>query len=152
FGYGSPVLPIGEVMLPTFLWNLLRCPQHRDGTLAILRDGSNPMAMRCLTCGETYSIADGIPDLLDLAALRDDFVNAECRQWDRQARNYTSQRLPDLVYQATAEATVKALAAAPGDWILDAGCGTGLHLQQYWRPGMRVVALDLSMESLRQLR
>jgi SAM-dependent methyltransferase len=49
-------------------------------------------------------------------------------------------------------AAARALAPRAGEVVLDAACGTGLTARAYGRPGLRVVAVDLSLESLRALR
>ena len=46
----------------------------------------------------------------------------------------------------------RSLGARPSDRILDVGCGTGLATRMCLQAGVRVVALDLSLESLRVLR
>jgi SAM-dependent methyltransferase len=76
---------------------------------------------------------------------------SESRAWDRLAPHY-DRRAADLVYAAAVDAAVRALAARPGDCVLDAGCGTGLPLRQYLCPGLRAVALDLSAATLGRLR
>jgi ubiquinone/menaquinone biosynthesis C-methylase UbiE len=76
----------------------------------------------------------------------------EMSQWDGQAARYDERRRNDLVYQAGVEAAVEALQPRDGELVLDAGCGTGLTVKRYYHPGIRLVALDLSLESLRYLR
>jgi SAM-dependent methyltransferase len=94
-------------------------------------------------------VADAIPDLV---ADAEPDLEEEARQWDEQAPRYEERRAQDLVYMAGVEAAVEALAPRPGELVLDAGCGTGLTVRGYGRPGVRVVALDLSPASLRRLR
>jgi SAM-dependent methyltransferase len=75
----------------------------------------------------------------------------ESQAWDRLAPRY-DRRAADHVYAAAVEAAVRALAVRAGECVLDAGCGTGLPLQHYLCPGLRVVALDLSEAALGRLR
>jgi Methylase involved in ubiquinone/menaquinone biosynthesis len=78
-----------------------------------------------------------------------DYQSREQRQWDAEAHIYDDCRRDDPIYSACVEAAVSALDAKPGDFILDAGCGTGMVLRHVLRPGIRAVAYDLSPESLR---
>jgi SAM-dependent methyltransferase len=95
---------------------------------------------------------DGIADMLAGAALQDGFLREEARQWDEHAPRYNDRREQDATYMAGVQGAAAALQARPGDCILDAGCGTGLTVRAYARPDVQVVALDLSLESLRSLR
>jgi SAM-dependent methyltransferase len=131
-----------------WVWDLLRCPRD-PGSGALVHSGTEPGVLRCVQCGHAYPLPDGVPDLVFTA--EPDLV-AEARQWDEQAPRYEEGRARDLVYMAGVEAAVEALDVRPGELVLDAGCGTGLTVRQYCRPGVRVVALDLSPESLRRLR
>jgi ubiquinone/menaquinone biosynthesis C-methylase UbiE len=70
--------------------------------------------------------------------------------WDRLAHSYDS-RLDDPIYMAGVSAAVEALKPHDSDRVLDAACGTGIPLRAYYRPGLRVCALDYSGDSLRAL-
>src|SRR5262245_23027836 len=129
------------------LFDLLRCPLHPDAALV----SYGREALHCVRCARTYPVVDGIPDLV-VPDGGGDFLASESRQWDEHAPRYDEKRQHDLIYQATIDAAVQALNAAPGDFVLDAACGTGMTIKAYLRPGLRVVALDLSLESLRRLR
>jgi SAM-dependent methyltransferase len=106
----------------------------------------------CRACGRTYRVSGGIPDLLGPAGCPEDIRNLEQAQWDHQAGRYDEGRLRDPLYMAGIAAASRALAPRAGDLILDAACGTGLTARAYARPGLRVVALDLSLHSLARLR
>jgi ubiquinone/menaquinone biosynthesis C-methylase UbiE len=80
------------------------------------------------------------------------FREREIQQWDEQAAKYDDERQRDPLYMAGVEAAAQALRPGEGDLILDAACGTGLPLRRYLRLGLRVVALDLSLESLLYLK
>src|SRR5262245_30914720 len=132
------------------LLDLLRCPRHpNDGQL--WPDSGRP-GLRCRGCGRVYPVVDGIPDMVVGEGAQEPFLEAEARQWDEQATRYETKRVEDPIYVAGVEAAVNTLRFRPGELILDAGCGTGLTVRKYFRPGMRVVALDLSLESLRFFR
>jgi ubiquinone/menaquinone biosynthesis C-methylase UbiE/uncharacterized protein YbaR (Trm112 family) len=144
-----------------FFCQLLRCPAHPDaGSLHLVppRDagptefGWAGHGLRCSHCNRVYPLAEGIPDMLAPDLSPEGFRAREINQWDSQAASYDDGRLRDPIYMAGIDAAVRALRPRPGGLILDAGCGTGLTIRQYGCPGMRVVALDLSLESLHHLR
>src|SRR5262249_47069533 len=130
------------------LFDLLRCPLHPDAGPLLQEQTS----LCCPRCARAFAIVDAIPDLVVPDTGPRDFLATEARQWDEHAPRYDEKRQHDLIYQATIDAAVQALHAEVNDVILDAACGTGMTIQSYLRPGMRLVALDLSLESLRQLR
>lgn len=76
------------------------------------------------------------------------YLALESRQWDLQAESYDATRRHDPCYQACINAVVRVLHASPGEAILDVGCGTGMVLEHYCRPELRVVGFDLSAASL----
>lgn len=130
----------------------LRCPRHpQAGRLTHSSHWERP-TLSCPQCMSQYPIVDGVVDMLVPGESPNDFLEAEKNQWDEQADRYDEERITDPVYMAGVEAAVDALAPQASDLILDAACGTGLTLRNYLRPGMRVVALDLSLQSLRYLR
>lgn len=136
------------------LLQVLRCPLHPDaGPLEIQPNGTSlPTGLKCQDCARVFPIVDGIPDMVVEGGEYDSFREKEMRQWDEQAENYDEKRMRELIYWAGVEATVEALKPQDGDMVLDAGCGTGLTVRGYCRPSLRVVALDLSLESLKYLR
>ncbi len=134
-----------------FFAQVLRCPIHPDaGALETVPLPSGE-CLKCPYCGRVYPVRDGIADML-VGETAGDFREREMEQWDRQAAHYDEGRLKDPLYMAAVESAARALRPCAGELVLDAGCGTGLTIRQYYRPGMRVVALDLSLESLRYLR
>lgn len=141
---------------------LVRCPAHpNEGHLddmgpevfapADVASISPENRLRCAACGRIYPAPEGISDLVGDGAA-EAFLDAESRQWDEQAARYDERRQQDARYMAGIEAAVEALGVQPGDLILDAGCGTGMTVRAYLRPDIRVVALDLSLQSLRYLQ
>jgi SAM-dependent methyltransferase len=97
-------------------------------------------------------LVDGILDLLAQGEGPDVFREHESSQWDEQAARYEPTRRDDALYQATVRGAARALRPRPGELILDAACGTGMIVRRYFRPGLRLVCLDLSRDSLRHLR
>jgi SAM-dependent methyltransferase len=141
---------------------LVRCPAHPNdghleqvgpeiggGTRRRLARGEN--CLRCRHCDRVYPVFGAVPDLTGDTLANDSFLDAEARQWDEQAACYDERRQHDARYMAGVDAAVEVLDAQPGDLVLDAGCGTGLTVRAYLRPGLRVVGLDLSLRSLRHL-
>jgi SAM-dependent methyltransferase len=96
-------------------------------------------------------LVDGILNLLVQGDAPDDFREREISQWDEQAAQYEPTRRDDALYQAAVRGAVRALRPRPGELILDAACGTGMIVRRYFRPGLRLVCLDLSLDSLRRL-
>ncbi|MCE9567623.1 MAG: methyltransferase domain-containing protein, partial [Planctomycetes bacterium] len=137
-------------MLDPVLHSFLRCPHHPDSELLLDEQGTS-IELRCRECGRLYPVREGIPNMLDPRSAEAGHLEKEAQQWDTQASGYDVRR-EDPQYMAGASAVARALAAKPGEWILDSGCGTGLTLGAFFKPGMRVIALDLSVQSLLQLR
>lgn len=139
---------------------ILRCPLHPNVGLlqsdngeygSLVEQPSPGSAFRCAHCGHLYATVAGIPDLF-VSRERADYFDAEARQWDEQARAYEVGRGRDLYYLAAVDAAIESLRAQPGELVLDAGCGTGMTTRRLSQKGVRVVGLDLSLQSLRYQR
>ena len=135
---------------------IFRCPLHPNADpLRSVGSTGNPEddnAWVCVQCGRIYPLVDGIPDLLAQGEAPDEFREHEISQWDEQAAQYEPTRRTDALYQAAVRGAARALQPRPGELILDAACGTGMIVHRYFRPGLRLVCLDLSLNSLRRLR
>jgi len=125
------------------LFDLLRCPKHPVAGPLIQSE-----ILICRQCGHGYPVIDGIPDFV----IPDNFTISEAQQWDEHSPRYNEKRQNEFTYMASIEAAVHALAANQKDLILDAACGTGLTTKAYSKQGMKIIALDLSFESLRHMR
>jgi SAM-dependent methyltransferase len=133
---------------PSF--ELLSCPLHPES--GSLRHDPSAGVLTCPKCVRPFPIVDGIPDLLVPDPEHAEFLAAEAEQWDGHAYRYEETRKYDCAYRAAVEATAVALRPVAGNLILDAACGTGMTIRSYRQPGMRIVALDLSMVSLQWQR
>lgn len=54
-----------EPLVPPILLEIMQCP--RDG--GALRERLDPPALVCVDCGVAYPVEDGIPNMLDEAAI-----------------------------------------------------------------------------------
>lgn len=144
-------------MISDALMAILRCPLHPDsGPLkisAVDTSAERPNgSLNCQHCGQAYPITDGIPDMLVANVDHESFRKTECAQWDRFSPTYEETRVTDPVYMACVEAAVEQLRPQQDDVVLDAGCGVGMTIKQYYAARPRVIAFDLSMRSLHYLR
>lgn len=131
----------------------LRCPGHpAQGPLERRSGRDGAISWHCRDCGCQFDDIDGIPSFLNGGDTTDPQLSSECRQWDEQAARYDAPRLVDPVYMAGVAAAVRVLRPSAGEYLLDAGCGTGLTAIRSGRAGAEVVALDSSLRSLEILR
>lgn len=70
--------------------------------------------------------------------------------YDRWADTYDAT--PNPVVALDRRHALAALAPRPGEWVLDAGCGTGAHLRRIAQARGRPVGLDFSRGMLRVAR
>ncbi|MGQ9880567.1 MAG: class I SAM-dependent methyltransferase [Armatimonadota bacterium] len=72
--------------------------------------------------------------------------------FDRVAEDYDATRfLPESVREAVVEQMIAVANLTPGDWVVDAGIGTGrFALPIAWR-GVRVLGIDVSRRMMSQL-
>jgi glycosyltransferase involved in cell wall biosynthesis/SAM-dependent methyltransferase len=94
----------------------------------------------------------GTPCLDDRGEPEEWTLEHEASQWDREALIYEETRGRDTVYMHGVRAAVAALALDPEANVLDAGCGTGLTIQEYQHQVRAITALDLSERSLEYVR
>lgn len=109
----------------------------------------------CCGCGARFPIEAGIPRMLpaalracecsDEAAVR---KRSEMRARDEQAAAYDRMWHLNLFGLAEIPATLASLRLAPGQLMLEAGCGTGRMTREFARRAGRVVAADFSWASL----
>jgi ubiquinone/menaquinone biosynthesis C-methylase UbiE len=83
----------------------------------------------------------------------DELIAAERALRDHEAPTYDEKRKADAWVLAVEEACLwRALALEPGQTIIDAGCGTGLHLPKLLETADQVIGIDHSERSLEVAR
>jgi uncharacterized protein YbaR (Trm112 family) len=142
------------------LLEILRCPLHPKGNVLQIvdfqasskNDAYGPCGtLRCSECMRDFSMVDGIVDMVILGS-NAGYIASESQQWDNYAPQYDEKRAHEEIYLAGVEAAAQELAVEDNELILEGGCGTGMVLRRYFRPSIRVVALDLSLKSLQWLQ
>jgi SAM-dependent methyltransferase len=138
----------------------LACPECRgnievaevfDETTARILRGT----LRCLACAQSYPIDRGVPRLVKAAADVAEVCRRYSFQWlSRWNGKFEGKRcygFDDDIYIGWVKQQLESRRApAPGDWLLDAGCGSGEKTQVLARkyPERNVVGLDLGVEPL----
>lgn len=72
--------------------------------------------------------------------------------WPARYEKWFTTPIGSLVKRVEWELILDFLRPAPGDFILDAGCGTGIFTLDMLSCGARVVGLDLSLSMIRRAR
>src|SRR5215471_12242686 len=139
----------------------LACPECRGAVELIESSEENALrilrgTLRCASCKRSYPIDKGVPRLVKAA----DDVREVCRrfsfQWlsrwnGRFESNSRCYGFNDDIYIGWVNEQLQSRRApAPGEWMLDAGCGSGEKTRVLARlnPKQNVVGLDLGVESL----
>jgi|GEM_PF-1379144 Methylase involved in ubiquinone/menaquinone biosynthesis len=145
-----------SVGFPVSLLSLLRCtgdggelaPPDGYGPNGIIHDG----VTRCLSCGATFPIVDGVLDLLADSAPEDELSDHE-----RQLRDTTMPMergvpgwKPDWRDTAEFHTTLARLGDISGKTLLELGCGPGLYTHQLAQKVSAMIALDFSWKALRR--
>jgi SAM-dependent methyltransferase/uncharacterized protein YbaR (Trm112 family) len=145
------------------LVKLLACPECRgsievaetceENAVRILRG-----TLRCTSCGRRYAVERGVPRLV--AAVTEDIADVCGRysfQWlSRWHGRFEGERcygFNDEVYIDWVKEQLQCRRVPePGEWMLDAGCGSGEKTAVLARqcPEQNVVGLDLGVESQEQ--
>jgi ubiquinone/menaquinone biosynthesis C-methylase UbiE/uncharacterized protein YbaR (Trm112 family) len=143
------------------LVELLACPECRGAIEVLEASEENSVrilrgTLRCSHCAQRYPIEKGVPRLVKAAP---DVVEV-CRRFSFQwfsrwnGRFESSSRcygFNDDVYIGWVNEQLQARRVPqPGEWMLDAGCGSGEKTRVLARlnPDQNVVGLDLGVESL----
>jgi uncharacterized protein YbaR (Trm112 family) len=142
------------------LVDLLACPEcqgaievaesREENSIRILHG-----TLRCTSCGQTYPIERGVPRLVKAAADVAEVCRRFSFQWlSRWNGRFEGERcygFDDNVYIGWVNEQLQCRRAPePGEWMLDAGCGSGEKTKVLASlcPKQNVVGLDLGVESL----
>jgi len=104
----------------------------------------------CGRCGAVYEIREGILRLLEGQRPVDPLTRREQTARDLKADSYDAH-FSERVHTVELAAILAELSSLPGKTILDLACGTGRITRHLTGLGGRVIAADISEESLRVL-
>lgn len=148
---------------------ILRCPRcGADGSLRLLGTRSDEREVRdgeliCSACGERFTVADGIIDLLrdppefvrrERAGLEQFAEHMRADGWDRErVRCLPDVELPYWHGQRRAmDALLERTDLQPGGRLLDVGSNTCWASRIFAGLGLEVIALDIATTELQGLR
>jgi ubiquinone/menaquinone biosynthesis C-methylase UbiE/uncharacterized protein YbaR (Trm112 family) len=138
----------------------LACPECRgDIELAEVHEENDVRILRgtlaCASCSKRYPIERGVPRLVKVAADQAEVCRRFSFQWlSRWNGKFEGERcygFDDDIYIGWVKEQLECRRVPePGEWLLDAGCGSGEKTQVLARkcPKQNVVGLDLGVESL----
>jgi uncharacterized protein YbaR (Trm112 family)/ubiquinone/menaquinone biosynthesis C-methylase UbiE len=123
---------------------------HEENAVRILRG-----TLACTSCSKRYPIEKGVPRLVKVAADVAEVCRRFSIQWlSRWNGKFEGERcygFDDDIYIGWVKEQLECRRVpAPGEWLLDAGCGSGEKTRVLARkcPQQNVVGLDLGVESL----
>jgi ubiquinone/menaquinone biosynthesis C-methylase UbiE/uncharacterized protein YbaR (Trm112 family) len=143
------------------LVDLLACPECRRSVEVVESGEENAIrilqgTLQCTNCGRRYPIDKGVPRLVkvaeDVAEVCRRFSFQWLSRWNGQFEsNSRCYGFDDDIYIGWVNDQLQCRRRAkPGEWMLDAGCGSGEKTAVLARlcPEQQVVGLDLGAESL----
>jgi SAM-dependent methyltransferase len=143
------------------LVELLACPGCRGEVKVVESTEENGLrilegTLGCTSCGQRYPISKGVARLVKAAADVAEVCGRFSFQWlsrwnGRFERSGRCYGFNDDVYIGWVNEQLQARRApAPGEWMLDAGCGSGEKTEVLARlnPEQNVVGLDMGVASL----
>jgi ubiquinone/menaquinone biosynthesis C-methylase UbiE/uncharacterized protein YbaR (Trm112 family) len=139
----------------------LACPECR-GTVEVVESHKETAvrilqgALRCTACGRRYPIDKGVPRMVsqvteDVAEVCRRYSFQWLSRWNGRFEGERCYGFNDDIYVGWVNEQLQCRrVAAPGEWMLDAGCGSGEKTAVLARqcPEQQVVGLDLGVESL----
>jgi SAM-dependent methyltransferase len=138
----------------------LACPECRgDIEVAEVFEENRTRILRgtlkCISCSRHYPIEKGVPRLVkvaeDVAEVCRRFSVQWLSRWNGKFEGERCYGFDDDIYIGWVKEQLECRRKpAPGEWLLDAGCGSGEKTQVLARkcPEQNVVGLDLGVESL----
>jgi ubiquinone/menaquinone biosynthesis C-methylase UbiE/uncharacterized protein YbaR (Trm112 family) len=141
------------------LVELLACPECQNAVEVVESCEENAIrilrgTLRCTSCGQRYPIDKGVPRLVKVAADVAEVCRRFSFQWlSRWNGRFEGERCygfnDDVYIGWVNEQLHTRREPAPGEWMLDAGCGSGEKTAVLARlnPEQNVVGLDLGVES-----
>ena len=151
-------MPTRSAFFPVELLSLIKCrrdarpliPTSRTAVASGLRDGE----VRCLSCGASYAVVDGMLDLLGDDAPRhaDSAHELRLRDGVEPIQRGVAGWRPTWQDAAEISATTRLLNYAPTEPALELGCGPGVYTRALALTGRPVVAVDFSWTALRHNR
>ncbi len=138
----------------------LACPECRgdivvaesleENSLRILRG-----TLKCVACGRQYPIDKGVPRLVkvadDVAEVCSRFAFQWLSRWNGKFEGDRCYGFNDEIYIGWVRKELECRKPLePGEWLLDAGCGSGekSRMLAYLSPNQNVIGLDLGLPSL----
>jgi SAM-dependent methyltransferase len=138
----------------------LACPECRGSIELVETLEKTPIrvlkgTLGCTQCGRRYPIEKGVPRLVKAAADVREVCKRFSFQWlSRWNGRFEGERcygFNDEIYVNWVREQMESRhTPAPGEWVLDCGCGSGekTHVLACQSPKQNVVGLDLGVESL----
>jgi 2-polyprenyl-3-methyl-5-hydroxy-6-metoxy-1,4-benzoquinol methylase len=141
---------VEKLACPECRGNIEIAEVHERNDLRILRG-----VLRCTSCAKRYPIEKGVPRLVkvasDVAEVCRRFSFQWLSRWNGKFEGERCYGFNDDIYIGWVKEQLECRRVpAPGDWLLDGGCGSGEKSQVLARkcPEQNVVGLDLGVESL----
>jgi ubiquinone/menaquinone biosynthesis C-methylase UbiE/uncharacterized protein YbaR (Trm112 family) len=142
------------------LVKMLACPECQGAVEVVESCEENPIrilrgTLGCTSCARRYPIDKGVPRLVkataDVAEVCRRFSFQWLSRWNGRFEGERCYGFDDDIYIGWVKEQLQSRGVpAPGEWLLDAGCGSGEKTQVLARqcPEQNVVGLDLGVESL----
>ena len=136
------------------------CPECRGDIRLVEIGAQNALrilqgTLACASCGKRYPIEKGVPRLVkvadDVAEVCHRFSFQWLSRWNGKFEGERCYGFDDEIYIGWVKKELECRRTLqPGEWLLDAGCGSGekSHMLATLSPEQNVVGLDLGLPSL----